>query len=207
MMNGGYDNGYKKCPCFWGDHPGSLLIELEGFIQSFENLKVLDIGCGEGKNSIYLAKKGCMVDGFEVSSYALENAKTLCEEHENIKLFKKDVTKINYPNNHYDIIISYGLFHCLASKKEVELLIKKTFSSLKKNGFYVLCSFNSRKQDLSGHENFDPLLLDHSEYVNFFEGQTIISSTDTDLFETHPHNNIPHVHSMTRIIIKKNKEL
>lgn len=41
-------------------------------ILSFENMgRVLDAGCGPGRNSIYLAKKGCEVDAIDFSHVAL----------------------------------------------------------------------------------------------------------------------------------------
>lgn len=43
-------------------------------ILSFNNIgRVLDAGCGPGRNSIYLAKKGCVVDAVDFSVVALKN--------------------------------------------------------------------------------------------------------------------------------------
>ena len=58
MIDGGYDSGYRACPCFWGSDPGSLVSRLATIVPSFTGLQVLDAGCGEGKNAIFLAGKG-----------------------------------------------------------------------------------------------------------------------------------------------------
>lgn len=203
MIDGGYDMGYKTCPCFWGSKPGSLLLKLDEFITSFEGKNVLDLGCGEGKNSIYLANKGCFVDAYDISDYALNNFKNIGINHPKIKFKNADVTKLSLPADSYDIIIAYGLFHCFLDKSDVFKFIPYCIESLKNEGVIILCVFNSRKQDLKAHPNFNPLLISHSEYLKLFQLNEVLFESDEDLFETHPHNNIPHMHSMTRLIIRK----
>ena len=36
---------------------------------------VLDLGCGEGKNAAFLATLGCVVQAWDISAAALDNAK------------------------------------------------------------------------------------------------------------------------------------
>lgn len=203
MTDGGYDIGYKNCPCFWGNKPGSLILKLDKIITTFKCKHVLDLGCGEGKNSIYLANKGCYVDAYDISECALNNFKNLEINQPNIKFKKADVIKLSLPIDSYDIILAYGLFHCFRNKSDISMFIPSCIDSLKNDGVFVLCAFNSRKQDLIAHPNFIPLLISHDEYLNFFQTNKILFQSDEDLFETHPHNNIPHMHSMTRLIIRK----
>ena len=49
-LNGGYDDGYSRCARFWGRSPGSLV---QRFIANVacKGLRILDLGCGEGKNA------------------------------------------------------------------------------------------------------------------------------------------------------------
>lgn len=203
MRDGGYDIGYKACPNFWGDNPGSLILKLEELNLKYKNLKVLDLGCGEGKNAIYLAKKGCYVDAFEISEFAISNAKKKIDKSLKINIQQCDVLNLNLAPNSYNVIISYGLFHCFESKAQVNILINNCLNSLKREGYLILCAFNSREQDLSAHPGFKPLLIDHQDYLKYFNNHNIIFETDEDLYETHPHNKIPHVHSLTRLIIQK----
>ncbi|MCK4923312.1 MAG: class I SAM-dependent methyltransferase [Bacteroidales bacterium] len=205
MKDGGYDIGYKTCQSFWGDNPGSLLMELEDVILNYENLRVLDLGCGEGKNAVYLAKKGCFVDAIDISKYAISNATAKVADTLNINIEQCDARSYSYTPNKYDIIIAYGLFHCFDNKVQVDKVIEDCISSLVNGGFLILCAFNSRKHDLTAHPGFNPLLLNHGNYLRYFKKFNIVFESDEDLFETHPHNNIPHMHSMTRLIIQKNE--
>jgi 2-polyprenyl-3-methyl-5-hydroxy-6-metoxy-1,4-benzoquinol methylase len=70
---GGYDDGYACCDCFWGTSPGSLV---KTFLEENPRLygfRVLDLGCGEGKNAAAFAKSGASVVAVDCSSRALAN--------------------------------------------------------------------------------------------------------------------------------------
>ena len=71
-LNGGYDEGYKACPCFWGDKPASLVAELMA-THDVADWIVLDLGCGEGKNAAALARAGARVTAIDCSEVAVEN--------------------------------------------------------------------------------------------------------------------------------------
>lgn len=203
MTDGGYDIGYKICNYFWGNTPGSLILKLKEEFANYAGKVILDIGCGEGKNAIYFAERDCYVDAYDISKYAIANAVKVCSNFDKINLKQADAIAISYPENKYDVIIAYGLFHCFKDKKSVDDVICSCLKSLKVNGYFIICAFNVREQDLTAHSGFNPLLLKHSDYINYFKNNTIVFESDENLYETHPHNNIPHMHSMTRLIIRK----
>lgn len=204
-MDGGYDEGYRACPCFWGAEPSSLVTELADLISDFRGLRVLDVGCGEGKNSIFLANKGAEVTAYDVSSIAIEHAIVTAQNAgaESVRFFIGDVREQQHLNGKYDIVVAYGLFHCLKDADEIRHLCRSLQNMTAKGGYFVLCAFNDRAQDLSAHPGFNPTLLAHEEYASLFRSWDLLQIHDRDLFEVHPHNNIPHSHSMTRILAQK----
>ncbi len=203
MSDGGYDIGYKQCSSFWGTNPGSLILKLDDEFKAYQGKSVLDIGCGEGKNAVYFAEKGSFVDAYDISEFALINASKVCSKYPSIILRQSDALDIPYPEGKYDVIIAYGLFHCFKDKESVEIVLNLCLKSLTAGGLFIICAFNNREHDLSAHPGFKPLLLKHSFYTEYFSNNTIVFESDEDLHETHPHNNIPHMHSMTRLIIRK----
>jgi nucleotide-binding universal stress UspA family protein len=66
---------------------------------------------GEGRNAIYLAKRGFNVDGADLSdvavSHALDSAKA---QHVKIKAVVADLTQYPYPSNYYDLV-AVSLFY------------------------------------------------------------------------------------------------
>lgn len=202
--NGGYDDGYAVCDLFWGRQPGSLVRDLYSN-QECEGLRVLDLGCGEGKNAAFLAERGAFVDAVDCSSLALANARCLwgANVQDRITWHLDDafrfVSQVSY--GAYDIVIMYGLLHCLSSINQIHRLVERCDEVTADSGRHLVCTFNDRSHDLSGHPEFSPLLLPHATFEAMYSAnQWLVVATDSDLFEIHPHNDIPHHHSMTRIV-------
>jgi tellurite methyltransferase len=203
-MNGAYDEGYAACPCFWGRQSGSLMQELEHYHPDFSGLRVLDVGCGEGKNAIFLAKRGAFVRACDISERAIQNAKQAWPDHSNIFWEIADIRSMTFSGPEFDIIVAYGLFHCLSDLAEVSQTVVKLQNVTRPGGFHVVCAFNDRYQDLDlAHPGFFPVLLSHEFYLQSYSSWTVLHATDRDLNEAHPHNNIPHTHSMSRLIVRK----
>jgi 2-polyprenyl-3-methyl-5-hydroxy-6-metoxy-1,4-benzoquinol methylase len=198
---GGYDRGYAAVPCFWGRSPGSLVAS---FLASHnpKNLRVLDVGAGEGKNAAAFARLGATVDAIECSSEAIENGRSTFFDVE-INWIEQDVTTYEFPTDFYDVVVCYGLIHCLQSEREATRILLNTQASLKQNGAYILASFNDGGHDLSAHPGFKPLLMSHSWFLDAFQPLQIVLASDERLYETHPHNGIAHFHSMSRLMAKR----
>lgn len=203
MTDGGYDIGYSQCPCFWGRSPGSLILRLDELIPSYKGLSILDAGCGEGKNAIYMAELGADVRAIDVSDTAISNAKEAWDPSAEVSWEVGDIRRLEFPASGFDIVIAYGLTHCFDDPDDIRQTIRKFQNATKDGGYHVLCAFNKRCQDLSAHPGFNPCLISHDAYLGMYRGWRILEASDKDLTETHPHNNIEHTHSMTRLIAQK----
>lgn len=198
---GGYEDGYTAVTGFWGTTPGSL-VRQHLATHAVAGLKVFDVGAGEGKNSAAFAQAGADVVALECSAAAIKNGRTLFPD-ERIDWVHSDALEFNFSPKSCDVIVSYGLTHCLPTESAARRLMSDLQSALVTGGTFILVSFNSGSHDLSAHPGFHPLLLDHEWFVKIFNGWHLQSVSDDILFETHPHNNIPHHHSLTRLVARK----
>lgn len=200
-IDGGYDIGYRAVTGFWGTKPSSLVAQ---YLESHDvrGLKVLDAGAGEGKNAAAFARLGASVDAIECSAVAIDNGRTLYDDAY-IDWVHSDITTLPLPLEYYDVVICYGLIHCLGSEKVASDTVESLRSALKSGGVFILCSFNDGSHELSAHPGFKPLLLSHNWFKDKFSDWRVEQISDSLLFETHPHNNIPHHHSISRILAVK----
>jgi len=106
-----YDNHYAGEEYYWGLEPNKLCYEIMQRKPPVKPYKILDIGCGEGKDAVFLAKNGYDVTAFDVSDIGIQKAKALAEIHGvTVDFFKADIKDFRI-DAEYDIIFSSGVFH------------------------------------------------------------------------------------------------
>ncbi len=108
--------------------------------------RVLDLGCGTGRNTNYLALEGATVTGIEISSTALLLAATRAKElnligagiESNIDYIKGNIgALLEFENGEFDLIIDVTSSNSL-SENEREIYIQEAHRVLKSGGnFFV----------------------------------------------------------------------
>ena len=201
--DGGYDEGYRSCDCFWGTAPSSLVRELDGLVPSVQGLRVLDVGCGEGKNAVNLSDRGADVTAIDVSELAIRSARRLYPELK-VTFVVDDLRTSSLLDRKYDIVVAYGVLHCLRSPAEVNSMIDRLKAATMTRGLNVVCAFNSRSQDIArAHPGFSPTLMPRRMADRTIQDLETYCGHDSDLTEVHPHNNVVHSHSLTRLIAQR----
>lgn len=204
-MTGGYDEGYRACPCFWGKEAGSLVKWLAARDIDFNGTHILDAGCGEGKNAVFFAHRGARVHSLDISETAITNARRAWGDSDNPTFEVADIVVIPTGEQEYDVVVAYGLLHCLADTTTITAVVEKLQRATKTGGYNIVCAFNSRNQDLRAHPTFNPCLAAHEFYLGLYADWELLTHSDADLVETHPHNGIEHHHALTRLIARKSR--
>jgi ubiquinone/menaquinone biosynthesis C-methylase UbiE len=118
-------------------HPGGITAtrELIKLLAPARKMKVLDIGCGKGHTSVYLAKKyGCQVFGIDILEESIEEAKKYALKHRVSHLvnFKvADAHNLPFDNGEFDITFSEAVLILTNDKHKV---IKEASRVLKQGG-------------------------------------------------------------------------
>lgn len=89
-----WDSLYDKESYVFGKEPAGIL---KKFVDVLPVGRALDLAMGEGRNAVFLAKKGFIVDGVDISEVALRKANRLARE------LAVTVNTINADLNHYQI--------------------------------------------------------------------------------------------------------
>jgi SAM-dependent methyltransferase len=90
----------------------------------------LEIGCGIGSFSRLLATRSNRVTAIDLSPGMIEIAKNLSESHTNIDFQVADVLETEFPDEHFDAIVSIAAFHHLP----LERVLPKLKNALKTGG-------------------------------------------------------------------------
>jgi SAM-dependent methyltransferase len=108
--NGFFDDRTKPCP-FFTDWPDETLVD---DFQSGALLpgRVLELGCGNGRNAIYLASRGCSVDAVDFSEAALTWARERTEAaRQRVNYIQRSIFELDVAPGIYDIVYDSGCFH------------------------------------------------------------------------------------------------
>ncbi len=110
-----HDEKYATEELYWGEKPSAICDQVIEIISPSSNYrpKLLDLGCGEGRNAVYFAKHGFDVVGLDTSLVGLQKMERWAQEMGvPIKTICADI--VNYElQDTYDVIFSTGTLHYL----------------------------------------------------------------------------------------------
>ena len=163
--------------------------------------RLLCVGEGEGRNAVFLAKKGFEVVALDASDIGLKKLEEYAKE-ENVKV-KTLCTDINdwIPKKKYGTIVA-SYFH--VSNDEKKDVFKKLESALKNKGFLVLEVFSKNQINYSsGGPKDTDLLYSIEEFENIFKDSIIhkLEEVIINLDEGKGHQGKA---SVIRLVIQKN---
>lgn len=116
-----YDKRYNTEQYYWGLVPNRICYDIMKIIPPVKSYRLLDIGCGEGKDAVFFAKCGYAVTAFDISERGIEKAKRLAEYNRvDVNFFKADLFDYR-PDSEYDIIFSSGMLHFTRQTERREL--------------------------------------------------------------------------------------
>ncbi len=104
--------------------------------------KALDICCGAGTNTVYLASKGFEVTGIDISPKAVEIAKEKARKaNMKIRFEVGNVIHIPFEDREFDFVFDMGCFHHIMVEDR-EPYISGVYRVLKPGGVYQLTCFS-----------------------------------------------------------------
>ncbi|KKI91320.1 methyltransferase [Bacillus sp. SA1-12] len=103
--------------------------------------KVLELGCGPGRNAIYIAEKGCTVDAVDLSQETLKWGKErAAEKNVSVNFINENIFDLQIEEGTFDIVYDSGCFHHIAPHRRMSY-IQLVRRALKPNGFFAIACF------------------------------------------------------------------
>ncbi len=199
-----YDRRYDTAEYYWGLVPNHLCYEIMRMKPPVKPYRVLDIGCGEGKDAVFLARNGYRVTAFDAAERGLSKARTLAE-HCGVKVdfFKADVRDFRL-DIAYDIVFSSGVFHYIPPD-EREKVIDNIKSHTNPRGLNVINVFVKKPFIPTPPDaEADELIAGDwksGELFGFYH-DWLLHRTEEKIFDCSS-GGIPHKHCMDVLIAEK----
>lgn len=117
---------------------------IEKEINCNKNIKILDVGCGTGRHSIELAKRGYSVVGIDLSESLLKRAKEKASKQSLQIIFQKHDAR-NLPFLHeFDLVIMLceGAFPLMETDEMNFRILQNAANALKPNGKIIFTTLN-----------------------------------------------------------------
>ena len=77
--------------------------------------RILEIGCGFGKNSLFLKQFGFKITGVDISYSAIERSREFMEQ--DMEFIHASATDLPFDADAFDIVLDLGCLHCMPPKE------------------------------------------------------------------------------------------
>lgn len=136
--------------------------------------QLLDVGCGEGADSVFFARKGFRVTAIDKNKDYIKRFRNYCKDEKlsAISILRRDVVNYRYPRNRYDAIVCL-LVICCMKRSEFEKIVKSLKQSVKPGGIMIMSSRNY----------LDPEMKDYLQTGKMIETNTFRSKEDCCKFQ------------------------
>ena len=134
-----YSDREKEIPFFVNKPDENLVEYFEKKL--FKRGKVLEFGCGPGRNAIYFAEKGCLVDAVDLSQKSIQWATERAnEKNVNVNFICDNIFNLQIEEGIYDYVYDTGCFHHIAPHRRMNY-IDLVNKALKPGGYFSINCF------------------------------------------------------------------
>ncbi len=165
-----------------------------GLATIYENInigKVLDLGCGDGREIEFLQEKGFECMGIDWNTEKIGQNK---ERNSSVNWISQDIRNFKFEQQ-YELIIAKTVIHYFPKEEQIEL-IKKIKNATKDNGINFIATFTD-EIPMKGQ----CYLMKKNELLNYYLNWKILQFAQrVTPIHTEPGNPEPHQHSVSILI-------
>lgn len=177
----GFDDAYAGTPPWDIGRPQSA-VQSVFESRSFEE-PVLDIGCGTGENSLFLADHGYSVLGIDASPRAIEKARTKAQTRdvaEQVRFRVHDALSLYDLDERFGVVLDCGLFHVF-DDDDRRIYVASLGSVVSPNGYVVILCFSDREPG-----DWGPRRISERELRTTFTDGWSVETIEPARFEVNP---------------------
>lgn len=130
--------------------------------QAITEKKVLDVACGEGYGSSFMADFAISVTGVDISEEAINHASEKYKK-ENLVFIQGSATQLHFPDNSFEVVVSFETIEHLAEQSQ---MLAELHRVLRPDGILIISSPNRPiySEESGEHNEFHVKELDFKEF-------------------------------------------
>lgn len=152
MSTDSWEERYSSAERLFGDEPSELLLAQRALLRP--GMRALAIADGEGRNGVWLAAQGLIVDAVDLSATALTRARARAAEHGlSLTTICADILEWPWTDTAYDVIVDIFLHLSREARQDLHHQIR---SALRPGGLVFLEGFHRDQLGMDSGGPRDP---------------------------------------------------
>ncbi len=188
-----------KTPAIRGGAPSREIREVASQLPTAA--RVLDLGCGEGRNALFLAESGFRVTAVDISETGIRKLNTLARERQlDIRSEVADMRTYQIPDL-FDLIVSHGCLHLVERESWLQL-IPRFKAHTNPGGFNVVVVFTDMLPPPDDLKEFCLGLFQEKEVFSMYSDWEVLLQQSYTIQDQHP-GSLPHTHPINKLVARK----
>ena len=179
---------YNSDNRFFGEEPSNFALLCINHMKANNVKKVLELGAGHGRDTIFFASNGIEVEALDYSSTAIDILNKIAEE-KRLSIIKSqtfDVAKnpLPFADGYFDAVYSHMLFNMRFSEEKLHFVFSEIRRVLKPKGLNFFSVRNSNDKSYGKGREVDKGIFDIDGFqIRFFTEKQTQDLVSTEGFE------------------------
>jgi SAM-dependent methyltransferase len=190
-MSSFWDRIYQTDNSFFGEEPSNFALSCYNEYLKKKNhvKKILELGCGQGRDTLFFASMGIDITALDFSSIAIEGLIKHAKERnllDNTHAFIFDPRNkpIPFSKNEFDVVYSHMFFNIRFKWEELKFVFQEIRRVLKQRGFNLFSVRNQNDRSHGQGKQIDNDIYDINGFqIRFFTKQHVRALVKGEGFE------------------------
>jgi SAM-dependent methyltransferase len=173
-----WNSAYNNNTSFFGETPSQFALSCyDDYIKNKNVKKMLELGCGQGRDTLFFASKGIEMEALDYSPVGIERLKKLASEKNlsNIRASVFDArNSLPFKDNKFDVVYSHMFFTMRFTWEELKSIIHEVKRVLKNGGFHFFSVRNRNDRVYGKGTKIDENIYEYKTFqVRFFSREDV----------------------------------
>jgi tellurite methyltransferase len=196
-----WEKAYKDLatPTFCGGVPSQEIRSIASDLP--DGARVLDLGCGDGRNALFLAECGFDVTAVDISDTGIQKLNALAKER-GLNIHSEVANMRGYQiEGPFDLIVSHGCLH-LIERESWRQLISRFKAQTRPGGINVVVVFTDTLPPPDDLKEFCLGLFREGEVFSLYSDWDVLLRQSYTFEDEHP-GSLRHTHHVNKLVARK----